>query len=202
MPTKLFLIGAGGHAKVVLDAAQGSGLRDIQVWDDDESLCDGSLLGCSIKAPVDLSHEHGVGHVAIGDIKARYYWSLKLEDLGFAMETIVHNTAAVSKFCDMETGCFIAAHSVVAPDSSLGKSVIVNHGAIIDHDCKVGHFSHIAPNATLGGGVTIGKNCLVGAGAVILPGVKIADDVIVGAGAVVVSDIIEKSVTVIGVPAK
>jgi acetyltransferase-like isoleucine patch superfamily enzyme len=79
--------------------------------------------------------------------------------------------------------------------------VIVNHGAVVDHDVRVGDFSHIAPRAGLGGGVTVGKRVLIGTGACILPGLAICDDAVIGAGAVVHQDVVEAGVYA-GVPAR
>jgi acetyltransferase-like isoleucine patch superfamily enzyme len=78
--------------------------------------------------------------------------------------------------------------------------VIINHGAVVDHDCEVGNFAHIAPNATLGGGVRIGDLALIGAGATILPQTTIGEGAIIGAGAVVVRDVGAGTVCA-GVPA-
>jgi acetyltransferase-like isoleucine patch superfamily enzyme len=79
--------------------------------------------------------------------------------------------------------------------------VIVNHGAVVDHDVQVGDFSHVAPLAALGGNVRVGSRVLVGAGAQVLAGVRICDDVVVGAGAVVLADI-EAPGVYAGVPAR
>jgi acetyltransferase-like isoleucine patch superfamily enzyme len=79
--------------------------------------------------------------------------------------------------------------------------VIVNHGTIVDHECTVGKFSHIAPGATLAGNVLIGERVMIGAGANILPGVRIGDDAIIGAGAVVTTDVPPRT-TYVGVPAR
>jgi serine acetyltransferase len=49
--------------------------------------------------------------------------------------------------------------------------------------------------------VSIGENCFIGFGAVIMPGVKIGDNVVVGAGSIVTKDVPSDSV-VVGVPAK
>jgi len=72
---------------------------------------------------------------------------------------------------------------------------------VVDHDCCIGSYSHIAPNATLGGGVIVGQGCLVGAGATILPMVKIGDGSVIGAGAVITGDVLNNQ-TYIGVPGK
>ncbi|MBC7604044.1 MAG: acetyltransferase, partial [Ramlibacter sp.] len=83
----------------------------------------------------------------------------------------------------------------------LGRSVIVNHGAVVDHDVVIGEFSHVAPRAALGGNVVVGKRVLIGAGASVLPGIRIADDVTVGAGAVVIEHLDQPGVYA-GVPAR
>ena len=49
--------------------------------------------------------------------------------------------------------------------------------------------------------ITIGKNCWIGAGTVILPGITIGDNSVIGAGSVVTKDIPENSVAV-GNPCK
>jgi acetyltransferase-like isoleucine patch superfamily enzyme len=79
--------------------------------------------------------------------------------------------------------------------------VIVNHGAVVDHDVSVGDFSHVAPLVALGGAVQVGSRVLVGSGASVLPGVRIGDDIVVGAGAAVCDNLLEPGVYA-GVPAR
>jgi len=202
MHTKYFIIGAGGHAKVVLNAAFLSGMVNIAIWDDDVNLLGQSLLGVNIQAPVDMKALLGEGHIAVGCSRVRKKLSKQCKNLGLKLKIIIHPESSVAKTSMIGEGSFVAAQAVLAPNCSLEKCVIVNHGAIIDHDCIVGDFSHIAPNATLGGNVHIGKECLVGSSAVVLPGVIIADGVTIGAGSVVVSSILQPGVTVMGAPAK
>ena len=72
---------------------------------------------------------------------------------------------------------------------------------IVEHDCKLGDYVHLAPNACLGGNVTVGENTLIGIGASVIPNVVIGKNVSVGAGALVLEDIPDCAV-VVGVPAK
>lgn len=202
MHTDFFIIGASGHAKVVMDALYRDKYYDFTVWDDNEALSNQFILKHLITVPIDYSRLKGTGHIAVGCAQVRQKISLKLEQCGISLRTIIHPLASISNFSKIGQGCFIASKAVVAPNSFLGKSVIVNHGAVVDHDCCVGDFSHIAPNATLGGGVIIGKGCLIGAGAVILSGIKVVDGVTIGAGAVVVKDVLKMDGIVMGVPAK
>jgi len=72
---------------------------------------------------------------------------------------------------------------------------------VVDHDVRVGDFTHVAPLAALGGGARIGRHVLVGAGARVLPGMSVADGVTLGAGAVVHESIAAAGVYA-GVPAR
>lgn len=84
---------------------------------------------------------------------------------------------------------------------------IVHAGTIqINGDARIGDNLRIQEGVTIGagsGGVpTIGNNVYLGSGCKVIGNVKIADDCAVGANAVVVKDILEKGITVAGVPAK
>ena len=79
--------------------------------------------------------------------------------------------------------------------------MIINSGANVDHDCKIGKGSHLAPMATLAGEVVVGNNVFIGTNATVLPGLKIEDNVLVGAGAVVTKNVTRGTV-VVGNPAR
>ena len=131
-------------------------------------------------------------HIAIGNAQAR---QAETQAVGAArLVSVIHPDASVSVHAEVGAGCFLAARSVVAPRARLGIGVIVNHGAVVDHDVEVGDFCHIAPNATLGGDVRLGIRVLIGAGASVLPGLEICDDATIGAGSVV-----DTSITQVGV---
>ncbi len=199
----IFLIGAGGHAKVVLDALLLNEFanRRICVSDNNPALQGKTLLGLTIAVPALPTGPHaGMFHVAIGNGRVREKLHDQLTAAGCRPLTVVHAAALLSRFSSIGSGSFVAARAIVAPAATIGDGVIVNHGAVVDHDCQVGAYSHIAPNATLAGGVRIGARVLIGAGANVLPGVHIGDDAVVGAGAVVLKDIAAGE-TYAGVPA-
>ena len=183
MPTeRLSLVGAGGHAKVVLEAVRASH-PGMTVCVLDQSPENKRLLGIAVeRLPAALS---GAVHVAIGDNAARERVGQSVAGLF----TVVHPAAVISPSARVEAGVFAAALCVIGAEARIGRGSIVNHGAIVDHDCSVGEWSHVAPNATLGGGVSVGRGVLIGAGATVLPGVRIGERAIVGAGAVVLADV-------------
>jgi sugar O-acyltransferase (sialic acid O-acetyltransferase NeuD family) len=200
---KVFLVGASGHGRVVLDALLQSGvlLSSVVVTDDNIELSPRKLLGLSVTSPaVQAKAAIASFHIAVGNGKIRKRLHEQLMVLGSFPLTVLHPSAVVSPFSTVEPGAFVGANSVVGPAATVGRGAIVNHGAVVDHDCEVGEFTHIAPNATLGGGVRIGQLVLIGAGATILPGVRVGNGAIVGAGAVVLHDV-DAGATFVGLPA-
>lgn len=200
------ILGAGGHGRVVADAAaQQVPARTLVATDRDPARCAGQLLpGVPLQAIEQaLGPDHGQDsvrvHVAIGDNAAR---RREAQAIGAQrLATVVHPRACVSPHAQVGPGCFVAAQAVVAPGAQLGQGVIVNHAAVVDHDVRVGDFCHIAPGAVLGGGVTLGAGVLVGSGATVRLGLKVCDDALIGAGAVVCQDLTEPGVYA-GVPAR
>ncbi|MDB5860970.1 MAG: sugar O-acyltransferase, sialic acid O-acetyltransferase NeuD family [Ramlibacter sp.] len=198
----LVILGAGGHGKVVADAALARGAWPrVVATDRNPARCRGELLPGVILLPLDaaLALPDADFHVAIGSAEARERETELLS--GRALASIVHPGATVSPHAVIEAGCFVAAQAVVAPSAVLGRGAIVNHGAVVDHDAQVGAFTHVAPHAALGGEVHVGRGVLVGAGAKVLPGLRICDGVTLGAGAVVLATIGEPGVYA-GVPAR
>lgn len=197
----LLVFGAGGHGRVVADAAElENRWPGLLASDRNPALCRGELLpGIRLVVAESVPPELGAVHIAIGNNRWREHearlWGVE------HLVSVLHPSAVVARSGSVGSGCFVAATAVVGPGAELGMAIIVNHGAVVDHDAKVGDFSHIAPRATLGGGVDVGCRVLIGTGAVVLPGIRIADDVVVGAGAVVCGDITEAG-TYAGTPAR
>ena len=77
----------------------------------------------------------------------------------------------------------------------------MNTSAIVEHDCHVHEFSHVAPRACLAGGVIVGPETHIGMGAMILENRRVGANCVIGAGAVVLGDVPDGTV-VAGVPAK
>lgn len=198
----LVILGAGGHGKVVADAALAlHSWSRVLATDRNPARCTGELLAGVQLLPLDeaLALADAAFHVAIGVAEFR---ERELRALGDrALATVVHPRASVSPHAQLGAGCFVAAQAVVAPSARLDVAVIVNHGAVVDHDVQVGAFCHVAPGAALGGGVRIGHHVLVGANASVLPGITVCDGVTLGAGAVLAAPVLEPAVFA-GVPAR
>lgn len=198
----LVILGAGGHGRVVADAAllQGAWGRVVATDRNAARCASGELLaGCALLPLQDALALDAEFHVAIGAADARRQELASLQ--GRRLTSVFHRAASISRHVHVGAACFVAAQAVLAPGVRLGTSVIVNHAAVVDHDCEVGDFTHIAPQAALGGGVKVGARVIIGTGARVLPGLAVCDGATVGAGAVVTAPIAEPGVYA-GVPAR
>lgn len=187
---RLIIIGAGGHGRVIADAA---GVPCVFL-DENSSLDD--VAGSPSELTAIVTEDDGV-IVAIGDNQTRLEMLADLDKL----TTVVHQFAIVSESATIGRGTVVFAGAVINANAKVGKGCIVNTGATVDHDCVLENGVHVSPGANLGGNVTVGECSWIGIGACVKHGITMGKNVIVGAGAAVVSDISD-NVTVVGVPAK
>ena len=198
------ILGAGGHAKVLIDCILARDEAEIvAALDPDTSTWGKQVLGVPVAGGDDLLPEmakQGVTHfvVAVGGIQAVFE---RAAAAGLSPLTVVHPSAVVSRFAELGCGCQILPGAIVNAGARLGVNVIVNSGAIVEHDCIVGDHAHIATGARLASTVDVGALAHIGAGATIRQSITIGATAVVGAGAVVVSKVREGA-TVVGVPAK
>ena len=199
-PRSAYVIGAGGHGKVVIRLLQDLGYTVAAVFDDDPRRWERPLLGIPVLGPVAriADHRRLPAVVAVGDNAARR----RIVDW-YPLEwlTAVHPLAMVDPSVRVGRGTVVLARAVVQVDSRLGEHVIINTAASVDHDCQVGDYAHLAPGVHLAGEVTVGDGALMGIGAVALPRITIGARTTIGAGAALVSDL-PADVVAAGVPAK
>lgn len=197
----LFVVGAGGHGKVVCDALLSAG-ETVDGFVDDGKPPGGRILGLPIVGDTEwLTANPARVALGIGDNARRKEIAVLLESRGCTLLTVVHAHATVAPTARLGPGTVVMARAVVNPDATVGRGAIVNTGAIVEHDCVVGDFAHLSPAAALGGGARIGALAHVGLGAAVLPLVSVGERAIVGAGAVVNRGV-EAAVVVRGVPAR
>ncbi len=209
-PIPIIGLGAGTHAKSVLEAIRSGGrFEAVALVDDDAGRADADVLGVPVLAgPTALEglQAQGVRHAFVGvggtresDPRRRVFG--RLREAGFELPAVVHGAASVSRWARLAPGAQVLAAAVVGPEADVGAGAIVNTGAIVEHDCRVGAHAHVAPGARLAGVVTVGPGAHVGIGAVVIEKVTIGAGALVGAGAVVIRDVEDRE-RVAGVPAR
>ena len=203
-------LGAGGHAKVMVETLRAMGDFEI-VWllDSNRDLWNRHVIGVPVLGDDDQLpriYQEGVRHAfvgvgSVGDTSPRRRLYAMAREQGFDIVTAIHPAAIVSPSAELGHGATIMAGAVINAAARLGANVIVNTGAIVEHDCIVGDHAHIATGARLASTVNVGAGAHVGAGATVRQCITIGEGSLVGAGAVVVRDVLEGTV-VAGVPAE
>lgn len=202
---RIFVFGASGHAKVVIDVIERQGLYEIAfLVDDDPSLKGVTFFGYPViggKDELVAADRVGAGIVAIGSNRARRVVASWLVSQGFRLVSAVHPAAQVARGVAIGPGSVLMAGAVVNSGSSIGANVIVNTRASIDHDCTIADGVHLAPGCTLCGTVNVGEGTFICAGTVIIPNLNVGKEVVVGAGSTVIHDVPD-GVIVVGTPAR
>lgn len=199
LPDKIVVLGAGGHAKVVIATVRAAGGNVVAAYDDDEGRWGQQILGVPISGPISKETiGNGPAVIAIGNNRTR--WSIA-ERLHANWVSVCHPNATVHASVVLGPGSVVFAGSVVQPDTTIGAHSILNTAATVDHDCIVADFVHIGPGVCLCGGVTVNEGVLLGVGAKVAPNVEVGPWSTVGAGAVCMVDV-PGSTTVVGVPAR
>ncbi len=192
--SRLIIIGASGHGKVVADIALLNGYKDIVFLDDDESKkeCGGfPVVGNTCEA----QNLIGDKIVAIGNAAVRKRIQNTIEAV-----TLIHPNAVIGRNVEIGDGTVVMAGAVINTYAKIGKGCIINTAASVDHDCIIGDYVHVAVGAHICGTVSVGNGTWIGAGATVSNNVSICGDVMIGAGALVIEDL-GKIGTYVGVPA-
>lgn len=184
----MYLYGAGGHAKVILDILNEKNINVLKIFDRDKS------ISRFMNIPVEHDKAESPLIISIGDNRVRKRIVLELSGTDYC--TAISNSAIVSNSSKIGEGSVVMQGVIIQSSVSVGKHAIINTGSTIDHDCKINDYVHIAPGCNLCGNVSVGEGTIVGVGSVIIPGIKIGKWCVIGAGSVVTKDIPDNVVAV------
>jgi UDP-perosamine 4-acetyltransferase len=204
----ILILGGGSHAKVLIDAL--CSRRDEfrgAIVDPNPELKDQSVYGLPVIGGDEVLMEATAQNythfiVGVGGISlVRQELFLKAKNSGLSPITVVHENTNIAPDVEIGGGSMVFAGGLINAAAVLGENVIVNTGAIIEHDCQVGAHAHIGPRSCLLGSAEVGEGAWVGAGSIVLEGRKIGKGAMVGAGAIVTKDVADGT-KVVGNPAR
>ena len=208
MSLPIIVLGAGGHARVLIDALRSRAaiIRGVVDADNDkhaQMLFDIPIIGddqAVLDIPADsVGLVNGIGTVRVSLQRRQIFDDFKRK--GYCFATVIHASAIVAADVLLGEGAQIMAGAVLQTGCQIGENTIINTRVAVDHDCIIGNHVHVSPGATLCGNVTVGDGAHIGAGATVIQGIRIGRNGMVAAGALVIRDIAD-DVTVAGVPAR
>lgn len=201
----IIIVGAGGHARVVIDAAENVGLNILGILDIEYKNQNENILGYDVLGDFSVIERYDCKDVmvmiAIGDNKLRSQYFYRALKLGFFLPAIIHPTAIISKHAYLGMGVFVNAGVIINAKADIHDNTIINTGSVIDHEVFIGKHCHIGPGVKIAGRVQIGDYAFVGIGASVIDKITIEENVIIGAGSVIIENI-ESNSTVVGIPGK
>lgn len=205
---EIFILGAGTYSEVMIDLAFECGFLPTEIFDDDTSKIGGSILGIPIKNTINylFSHEEIIHKknfiVAIGNNKIRMELLERIRNLKGVTPCLIHPTSTISKFAEIGEGCYIQPHVVIWTKVKVLNDCIISPNVVIAHHSNVHRGCLISTGASVGANIDIFEGAFLGMSCNITTGIKyVGKNSVIGAGAVVITDV-EENTVVAGVPAK
>ena len=205
MNKPILIIGAGGHAAVLVDMLKQLDQEIIALVSPEKTLGhaifdgilhlqnDDDVLQYS---PQEVTLVNGIGSIPANSknapLRTKIYQHFKSR--GYQFSSVISPYAIISPYATLAEDVQIMANTVIQTGASIGENSIINTAAVIEHDCEIGSHNHIAPGAVLSGNVHTEEHVHVGTGASVIQGINIEKNTVVGAGAVVSKNIPSDSI--------
>lgn len=206
---KSIIIGAGTYGEVYLAYLQEAGVEVMGFLDDDPK-CEGKkvrnlpVLGkVSDLERIGKSLEVEAVYCPLGNNKFRVKFLEMARKLGFVTPNYIHPSVKIAPDVRIaDEGVYILQGSELMPFVTLEKDVMISTGANIVHHSYLSQGTFVSNGVNFGANVYSEKYAYCGMGCTIMTGVHtLGEDCLIGAGAVVIRDVEPKAVMA-GVPAK
>ena len=209
MSQKVAIVGAGGHAREVLDVldacAAGGAALDVLGFLVDGRFGEVGQLVNGLPILGDLgwlaAHRDVELLCGIGAPEVRQRETASALALGARFFTAVHPRVERARGVSIAEGCVIPAGCILGNNVKLGRHVHFNLGCTVGHDSVLGDFATLSPGVHLAGNVRIDEGSSIGTGANIIEKLRVGAWSVVGAGSTVIRGL-PANCTAVGSPAR
>lgn len=205
---KSIIIGAGTYGEVYLYYLQEAGFEIIGFLDDNKELWNTKVQEVPVLGGLELLEElnsSGVKAVfcPLGNNKLRVQFLSKAKALGYLTPNYIHPSVYISPHVSIsDEGVYILPNVTIMPSVHIDKYVMISVGANIVHHSVLKEGVFISNGVNLGASLLADKLAYVGMGATVMTGVQfLGKECLIGAGAVVIKNVPDKAIMA-GVPAK
>jgi sugar O-acyltransferase (sialic acid O-acetyltransferase NeuD family) len=207
---KILVLGADPQARIIPDIL--GSLENLELvgfveWGEGSRFIIGDAAGFPVfpgsQFPEEIQSKIGSFEViiAMSPMEKRKERIRQVKDLSLSLITIIHPSAIISKSAEIGRGCLICPGVIIGPGVKIGDHTILNSAVTIDHDTVIQENVIMGAGVHLPGYVKVLSDTFIGVGSCSVNGVTIGHNCLIGAGSVVTKDIPD-SVIAAGVPAK
>ena len=198
---KIIIIGGGGHAKVLISILKKLSSYEITGYTDMTNC--GDILGIKYLGTDEEIFENknfekiSLAVLGIGQIKNFNFRKKIVERYlanGYNFPAIISPDAIINEDVKIGNGTVLMDWVIINSGTEVKDFSIINTGVIVEHDCTIGSYTHLAPGTVLSGTVNVGNNTLLGTGSVVINNIDITNEVIIPAGSVVRKDVEQKGI--------
>jgi len=146
-------------------------------------LVDFDQLGSGQYRPAAVKLFIAIGYVKLNHTRARFYERAKRD--GYALVSYVHPSVQLWKSNTIGDNVFIFEDNTIQPFVGIGSDTILWSGNHIGHHTRVGNHVFISSHVVVSGNCDVGDYSFLGVNATIADEVKIGRECLIGAGALV-----------------
>jgi sugar O-acyltransferase (sialic acid O-acetyltransferase NeuD family) len=207
---KVLVLGADPQARVIPDILEAQGgvtLLGFVEWGEGRKFLIGDAAEFPVingtRFPEAIAGEMGSLEVivAMSRMEKRKELIAQVKDIPLTLTNIIHPSAIISKSARIGKGCLIAPGVIIGPGVEIGDHIILNSAVTIDHDTTIQENVIMGSGVHLPGYVKVLSDTFIGVGSCAVNGVTIGRNCLIGAGSVITRDIAD-DVIAAGVPAK
>jgi sugar O-acyltransferase (sialic acid O-acetyltransferase NeuD family) len=204
MKPNCIIIGAGTYGQVYAEYLKDS-YNIIAFYDDDRSLHNSIVNNIKVAGKVEdafkLDKTFAV-FVPIGNNPIRVKLLKKFEKDGFSIPSFIHPQTIIHPSVKIGKAVYILPGTNIMPLTNIGNFTMISMGVNIAHHNKIDEGCFFSQGSNIGASIHIGHFAYIGISAILMTGIQeIGKNALIGAGAVVIKDVPENAVMA-GVPAK
>jgi sugar O-acyltransferase (sialic acid O-acetyltransferase NeuD family) len=124
-----------------------------------------------------------IGYSRMNRVREAKYRQAK--ELGYELPSYVSSKATTWPDLQIGDNCLVMEDVVIQPFVRIGCNTILWSACHIGHEAVVGDHCFISSHAVVSGFVTVDSNCFLGSNATTRDGITVARETVIGAGAVV-----------------